>query len=181
MEEMEIIELEIKEYMSPECTCRVEDIAKDIPHVMDASFNPVTNLLRIKAHSGMVKSKDVIKRFEECGIACREGRSLSEKVHDEHEDMKMEAKGMAPPHDHHAMMEAEMKRRFFVSLVLSVPVLLLSPTIQKWFGFTIPRFFGYDFVLFAFATAVVLYGGMVFYRGARKSLRNRVADMSVLV
>jgi Cu2+-exporting ATPase len=180
-EGMETIELELKDYMSPECTCKVEDIARDIPHVMDASFNPVSNLLTIKAHSGMVKAGDVIKRFKECGISCREGRELSEKVYDEHEDMKMEEKGMAPAHDHHAMMEAEMKRRFFVSLVLSVPVLLLSPTIQGWFNFSIPRFPGYDFVLFVVATTVVGYGGIVFFRGARKSLRNRVADMSVLV
>jgi Cu2+-exporting ATPase len=148
MEGMETIELEVKDYMSPECTCKVEDIAKAIPHVMDASFNPVSNLLTVTAHSGMVKSKDIIIKFEECGIACREGRALSEKVHDEHEGMKMEAKGIAPAHDHHAMMEAEMKRRFFVTLVLSLPVLLLSPTIQGWFNFTIPRFLGYDFVLF---------------------------------
>ncbi len=181
MEGMETTELEIKDYMSPECTCKVEDIAKDVAHVMDASFNPVTNVLTIKAHPEMVKAEDIIKKFKECGIACREGRSLSEKVHDEHEGMKMEAKGMPPVHDHHAMMEAEMKRRFFASLILSIPVLLLSPTIQGWFNFTVPRFPGYDFVLFGFASAVVLYGGMVFYRGARKSLRNKVADMSVLV
>lgn len=71
MEEMETIELELKDYLHPECTCRVEDIAKSISHVMEASFNPVSNLLTIKAHSGMVKSKDVIKRFEECGIKCK--------------------------------------------------------------------------------------------------------------
>jgi Cu2+-exporting ATPase len=181
LEEMEIIEVEIKDYMSPECTCKIEDIAKSLSHVMETSFNPVSNLLTVKAHAGMVKAEDIVKRFEECGIACREGRGLSEKVHDEHEGMKMETKGVPPAHDHHAMMEDEMKRRFFVSLVLSIPVLLLSPTIQKWFSFTIPRFPGYDFVLFGFATSVVGYGGIVFFRGARKSLRNRVADMSVLV
>jgi Cu2+-exporting ATPase len=181
MEGMETIDIEIKDYMSPECTCKIEDIAKAIPHVMDASFNPVSNLLTVKAHSRMVKAGDIIKKFEECGVACREGRVFSEKVHDEHAGMNMEAKGMAPAHDHHAMMEAEMKRRFFISLVLSVPVLLLSPTIQGWFNFSIPRFPGYDIVLFALATTVVGYGGIVFFRGARKSLRNRVADMSVLV
>ncbi|GBE56822.1 copper-exporting P-type ATPase A [archaeon BMS3Bbin16] len=181
MEGMETIEIEVKDYMSPECTCKIEEIAKSVAHVMDASFNPVTNLLTVKAHSGMVKSKDIIKRFKECGIACREGRTLNEKVSDEHKGMKMKGEGMAPGHDHHAMMEAEMKKRFFATVLLSIPVLLLSPTIQKWFSFTIPRFPGYDFVLFGFATAVVGYGGIVFFRGARKSLRNKVADMSVLV
>ncbi|HDH28753.1 MAG TPA: hypothetical protein ENH13_06435, partial [Euryarchaeota archaeon] len=78
MEGMETIEIEVKDYMSPECTCKIEEIAKSVAHVMDASFNPVTNLLTVKAHSGMVKSKDIIKRFKECGIACREGRTLNE-------------------------------------------------------------------------------------------------------
>ncbi|MEE8357912.1 MAG: copper-translocating P-type ATPase [Candidatus Hydrothermarchaeales archaeon] len=181
MEKMDTIELELKNYMSPECTCRVEDIAKSISHVMDASFNPVSNLLTIKAHSGMVKSKDVIKRFEECGIECKKGRTLKEKVHDEHMGMKMEMKGMPPEHDHHAMMEADMKRRFFVTLIISIPVLILSPTIQKWFGFTVPDFTGSDIILFVLATVIVGYGGMVFFKGAKRSLKSGVLDMSVLV
>ncbi len=181
MEEMETIELELKDYMSPECTCRVEAIAKSIPHVMDASFNPVSNLLTIKAHSGMVKSKDIIKRFEECGIKCKKGRTLKERVHDEHMGMKMEKKGMPPEHDHHAMMEADMKRRFFVTLIISIPVLILSPTIQKWFGFSVPDFAGSDIILLALATATVGYGGMVFFKGAKRSLKSGVLDMSVLV
>jgi Cu2+-exporting ATPase len=42
--------------------------------------------------------------------------------------------------DHHAHMAQGFKRRFFISLALSVPILLLSPTIQGWFGFSLPRF-----------------------------------------
>ena len=89
---------------------------------------------------------------------------------------EMEAK-----HDHHAMMEAEMKRRFFTSLALTIPVLMLSPTIQVWFGFSIQRFPGYELALFGFATSVTFYGGAIFYRGAMQSLKIRVADMNVLV
>lgn len=178
---METIEVEIKEYMRPECSCRLEDIAKSVPHVTDASFNPVSNTLIIKAHPDMVKSEDVLKKLQDCGIRCGKGKGFQEKVHDEHAGMKMEDKGMPPKHDHHAMMEAEMKKRFIASLLLSVPVLLLSPTIQRWFGFTITPFPGYDTVLFAFSTAVVGYGGIVFFRGARRSIRSGVADMNVLV
>ena len=181
MNAVETIEVEIKEYMPPECSCRLEDIATSIPHVTDASFNPITNTLLLKAHPGMVTPEDVVKKFRECGIRCGKGKGFQEKVHDEHAGMKMEEKGMPPKHDHHAMMEAEMKKRFTASLLLSVPVLLLSPTIQGWFGFTIKQFPGYDLALFLFATAVVGYGGIVFFRGARRSIRSRAADMNVLV
>ena len=83
-----------------------------------------------------------------------------------HEGMKHEG-GSG---DHHANMTQDFKRRFFVSLVISAPILLMSPTIQSWFGFTTPRFPGYDLVLFALASAVAFYGGWPFYEGARRDL-----------
>lgn len=90
--------------------------------------------------------------------------------------MKME-KG----HDHHAMMETDMKKRFFVTLIFTIPVLILSPTIQEWFGFSIPEFVGTKYLLFFLASVVVFYGGYVFYKGAYKSLKSRVLGMNVLV
>lgn len=78
-------------------------------------------------------------------------------------------------------MAQDFKRRFFVSLVISVPILLMSPTIQSWFGFTTPRFLGYDLVLFALASAVAFYGGWPFYEGARRDLERGMLGMMVLV
>jgi Cu2+-exporting ATPase len=83
--------------------------------------------------------------------------------------------------DHHAMMEADLRRRFWVALALTVPVLLLSPTIQHWFGVVTPGFVGYRYLLFGLATLIVGYGGWPFYRGAVSALRRRTADMDVLV
>jgi Cu2+-exporting ATPase len=83
-------------------------------------------------------------------------------------------------HDHHAIMVAEFRRRFFVSLIVTIPVLLLSPTVQQWlhFRFTFP---GDRYVLFALATVVAIYGGWPFYTGAVRALRAGAADMMVLV
>jgi Cu2+-exporting ATPase len=92
----------------------------------------------------------------------------------EHEQEKAEG------HDHHAMMEQDFRRRFWVVLALSIPVLLLSPTIQRWFGFTL-TFPGARYVLFALATVITFYGAWPFYKNARKSLRTGVLDMNVLV
>ena len=51
--------------------------------------------------------------------------------------------------NHHAHMLADFKRRFIVSLVLTIPVLLLSPIIQSFFGFEL-YVFGVDFINFLF-------------------------------
>ncbi len=83
--------------------------------------------------------------------------------------------------NHHAKMEQDFKRRFFVSLLITIPILVLSPTIQDWFNFTVPRFTGYDYILFGLATIIALYGGWPFYKGAKQDLERGVLGMMVLV
>ena len=86
----------------------------------------------------------------------------------------------AEEHDHHAMMEKDFRRRFWVVLVLTVPVLLLSPTIQGWFGYTL-TFPGVRYVLFVLASIIAIYGTWPFYKNTRQALRTGILDMSVLV
>lgn len=109
--------------------------------------------------------------------------------HNNHEDMhemnsskKMDhTMHMDEPHDHHAMMEEDFRKRFYVSSIVTIPVLLLSPTIQRWFNFTIPRFMGYDYVLFILATVIAIYGGWPFYTGAINDIKSGLLGMMVLV
>jgi Cu2+-exporting ATPase len=54
------------------------------------------------------------------------------------------------------------RRRFWVCLVLSIPVLVWSATIQDWFGYTAPDLAGSDAIVPVFATIVFLYGGRPF-------------------
>src|SRR3989344_6390508 len=54
---------------------------------------------------------------------------------------------------HHEMMIRDFKRRFFVSVILTIPVLILSPFIQGLFGFS-ARFNGNAYVLFALSAAI---------------------------
>jgi len=86
----------------------------------------------------------------------------------------------SPGGDHHAMMEAEMRQRFFVVLAFAIPLLILSPTIQGWFGYQL-AFPGVRYVLFVLASAVAIYGGWPFYRDALAALRTGLLDMNVLV
>jgi Cu2+-exporting ATPase len=84
-------------------------------------------------------------------------------------------------HDHHAMMEKDFKKRFIVSGIITIPVLLLSPTIQGWFNFTVPRFPGYNIVLFLLASVIAIYGGWPFYKGAQRDIKTGLLGMMVLV
>jgi Cu2+-exporting ATPase len=61
-------------------------------------------------------------------------------------------------HNHHAMMIADFKKRFYIVLILTLPILLLSTTIQHWLNIHI-HFPGSPFVLLALAPVVYFYGG----------------------
>src|SRR5437660_159470 len=80
-------------------------------------------------------------------------------------------------------MEADMRNRFFVSLVLTIPVILYSPLGTSLFKLHLPTPFGIspNWVLFVLATPIVWWGGWIFHSGAWRALRNRTLDMNVLV
>lgn len=83
-------------------------------------------------------------------------------------------------HDHHAMMVADFRRRFFVCLALTLPILLLSPMIQGWLGFSV-AFPGALAVLAVLSTVVYLYGGWPFLKGLVAEMRQRRPGMMTLV
>jgi Cu2+-exporting ATPase len=83
---------------------------------------------------------------------------------------------------HHAHMVADFRRRFWVSLVLSMPVLALSPLIHGWLGLDEKLAFPGDrWVQAVFATIIYLYGGRPFLRGVADELRRRQPGMMTLI
>lgn len=93
--------------------------------------------------------------------------------------------GSNPPmghaeHDHHRMMIADFRRRFWVSLVLTVPILILSPMIQRWFGFEL-NFFGDKYLLFGLSSVVFFYGGFPFLKGALGEFKKKNIGMMTLI
>lgn len=83
-------------------------------------------------------------------------------------------------HDHHAMMIADFKKRFYVVLFLTIPVMLLSAMIQQWLHLYI-RFAGSGYVLFALSTIVFIYGGWPFLTGWFSELRTKNPGMMTLI
>jgi len=80
---------------------------------------------------------------------------------------------------HEGMIEA-YKRRFFVSLGLTIPILILSDMIQEWAGFELT--FPYEKeTLFVLATIVYVYGGWPFLKGSIDELRQRNPGMMLLI
>lgn len=81
----------------------------------------------------------------------------------------------------HRGHEQLFRRRFWGSLILSIPVLLYSPALQRWLGFRGPEFPGSDWIPLAFAVVVFIYGGVPFLRMAVPELRNRQPGMMMLI
>jgi Cu2+-exporting ATPase len=85
-------------------------------------------------------------------------------------------------HDRHAGHFVAMFRdRFWGSLLLTIPVVLLSPEIAEWLGYEIPSFPGVALAPAVLGTIVFLYGGLVFIRGAAGELRDRQPGMMTLI
>ena len=89
---------------------------------------------------------------------------------------------------HHAGMSMadmvrDMRNRFLVAAVLSVPILLWSPIGREVLGFTVPAPFGLrdDVFSLLLSLPVVFYSAWIFFDGAWRALRARTLDMMVLV
>ena len=85
-------------------------------------------------------------------------------------------------HSHHAEMVTDFRRRFFVSLAATLPILALSPMIQQWLGLgEALGFAGDTTVLLALSTFVYAYGGWPFLTGLVDELQDRTPGMMTLV
>lgn len=89
---------------------------------------------------------------------------------------------VADRHDKHAGHTVEMFRsRFWLSFVLTLPVLLYSASIQNWLNFAPPSFSGSEYIPFIFSTIIFFYGGLVFLKSARGELKVRRPGMMTLI
>lgn len=83
---------------------------------------------------------------------------------------------------HHAMMIKDFRKRFWISLAFTIPILVLSPMIQGLLGFEFSLVPGYDhYLLFAFSTIVFFYGGWPFLTGLVDELKKKQPGMMTLI
>jgi Cu2+-exporting ATPase len=100
------------------------------------------------------------------------------------------AHGVGEAHDHEAEMadprmaahmEADMRRRFVWSLALTVPAVFYSPIGMNLLRVRLPEPVPANWILFLLTTPVVFWTGSIFVTGARRALRRRALNMSVLI
>lgn len=109
------------------------------------------------------------------------GHTMTPMADAAHHDHEMEHAGGHAAHADHTGHEEMFRRRFWVCLLLSIPVLLYSPMLQEWFGFTMPAFPGSEWIAPLFAVIIFVYGGLPFLDMARPELQNRQPGMMMLI
>jgi Cu2+-exporting ATPase len=99
-----------------------------------------------------------------------------------HEEHKHHGHGGHDHHAHHGHMIKDFKKRFWISLIITVPILFLSPMIQSFLGFNeAMRFNGDLYVLFVFSSFVFFYGGWPFIKGLFDEMKLWQPGMMTLI
>ena len=83
-------------------------------------------------------------------------------------------------HDHHAHMMEDFKKRFYISLILTLPILVLSPMIQDVINVDW-RFTGDLYILFGLSTVAFFYGGWPFLKGMIDEIKQKEPGMMTLI
>ncbi|MDO8505946.1 MAG: heavy metal translocating P-type ATPase [bacterium] len=86
------------------------------------------------------------------------------------------------PHDKHAGHSVNMfKTRFWLCLVLTIPILAYADVVQKLFRIQLPEFPGHMYATLVLASVIFFYGGWVFIKGALAELKHRLPGMMTLI
>lgn len=98
------------------------------------------------------------------------------KMQHDHGNIPM---GMAG-HDHHKMMIEDFKKRFWVSLILTIPILVLSPMIQNFFGYSLNVLYN-SYILLVLSSVVYFWGGWPFLKGFTTEIKQKGPGMMTLI
>ena len=77
--------------------------------------------------------------------------------------------------------EEMFRRKFWISLILSMPVLIFSETVQNWLNYSLPQFYLSDWIVPVFSIIIFYIGGLPFFRMARGELKKRQPGMMTLI
>jgi Cu2+-exporting ATPase len=187
----------------------VENVLGRRPGVLDVAANATAQTATVTYDPQQTSITQLTGWVRDCGYHCA-GRSVPDHVCDPmvepHDDgtrhghvaaVEQEHAGHGPalsPQQamghggHHADMSMDdmardMRNRFLVAAVLSIPILLFSPIGREVLGFDAPAPFGWrdDVVSLVLSLPVIFYAAWIFFDGAWRALRARTLDMMVLV
>jgi Cu2+-exporting ATPase len=123
------------------------------------------------AQDEMARMKDVIHQKQD-----------HPQGHDMHNSSMADTKMQHAGANHHANMAVDFRKRFWISLALTLPILILSPLLQTLVGLREAiRFPGDIYVLFGLSSVVFWYGGWPFLKGFFEELKSRQPGMMTLI
>lgn len=117
----------------------------------------------------------------------KKSSSSSSKKHQAHDDDRKQHGSEHQDHqngghrEHHAHMAEDFKKRFWICLVLTIPVLVMSPMIQSLIGTEMLRFRGDLYVLFGISSIIFFYGGWPFLKGLYDEIKQFQPGMMTLI
>ena len=180
----------------------VEQVLGRRPGVISVDANPVAQTATITFDAQTTSIADLQGWIKDCGLHCA-GRSVPNHICDPMEEVSAQAhpvehaghavEAMPSPHDMMGhggpagmsmeRMVRDMRNRFLVAVIFSVPILLWSAIGREVLGFTVPAPFGLrdDVFQLLLSLPVVFYSAWIFFDGAVRALRARTLDMMVLV
>lgn len=97
------------------------------------------------------------------------------------EDLGRHESGHGTAHGDHAGHEEMFRKRFWICLALSVPVLIWSEAVQSWFAYSAPEFHGSGAIVPVVASMIFVYGGLPFLQMAWWELRSGGPGMMTLI
>lgn len=100
--------------------------------------------------------------------------------HQENKNHQHNGHGSLDHSGHHGMMIKDFRKRFGVSLVVTLPILVLSPMIQELLGYDLTFIFS-DYLLFALSAFVYFYGGWPFLTGLTEEIKKKQPGMMTLI
>lgn len=159
-------EMQIKKYQGSAPDLNPEEPMADRHHEMvgNDSFNVNTNQADHN-HSNLAPGNS------------NHGHEQSDHDHSNHDQGDNHSHNH---NNHHELMIKDFKKRLWISLIVTVPILLLSPMIQEWFNLNI-TFPGSKYVLLALSTFIYFYGGWPFLKGLRDELKEKTPGMMTLI
>lgn len=100
--------------------------------------------------------------------------------HHDHNDQNGHNHNEHDHHQHHAQMIEDFKKRFWISIIITIPIMVLAPMIQELLGYEL-RFQFDRYVQFALSTIVFFYCGYPFLKGLKDEIEDRKPGMMTLI
>lgn len=160
----EKIELDIFGMTCAACSARIEKVLNKMDGIHSATVNLAAETASVEVTKGLVTVEDITARIKRLGFDAAERVQEGEKKQHKEDEIK------------------ERKRKLLISIILSLPLLYSMVGHAPWdLNMPMPSFIMNPWFQMLLATPVQFYVGWQFYVGAYKSLRNKSANMDVLV